>query len=104
MKAGIASPNGIAIQDVPEPTPGPADLLVKVKAIGLNRADLGAAKAATSDGGKPIGIEFAGEVIATGSAVEGFRHRRPHHVPRDRQSRANLRCAITDAPSKSRTA
>ena len=72
MKAGIASPNGIAIQDVPEPTPGPADLLIKVKAIGLNRADLGAAKAAASDGGKPIGIEFAGEVVATGSAVEGF--------------------------------
>ena len=72
MKAGIASPNGIAIQDVPEPTPGPADLLIKVKAIGLNRADLGAAKAAASGDGKPIGIEFAGEVVATGSAVEGF--------------------------------
>ena len=71
MKAGIASPNGVAVTDVPEPSPGPADLLVKVKATGLNRADLGAAKGAAADS-KPIGIEFAGEVIATGSAVEGF--------------------------------
>ncbi len=72
MKAGIASPNGITIMDVPEPAPGPADLLIKVKAIGLNRADLGAAKSGTGDGGKPIGIEFAGEVTAAGPAVEGF--------------------------------
>ena len=71
MKAGLASPNGITIQDVPQPAPGPADLLIAVKAIGLNRADLGAAKAASSDG-KPIGIEFAGEVVATGPEVEGF--------------------------------
>ena len=72
MKAGLASPNGITIHDVPQPAPGPADLLVAVKAIGLNRADLGAAKAGASDGGKPIGIEFAGEVVATGAEVQGF--------------------------------
>ena len=72
MKAGIASPSGVTIRDVPEPSPGPADLLIKVKAIGLNRADLGAAKAGGADGGKPIGIEFAGEVMAVGSAVDGF--------------------------------
>jgi NADPH2:quinone reductase len=73
MKAGIASPNGVTVTDVPEPSPGPADLLIKVKAIGLNRADLGAAKAAGPEGGKPIGIEFAGEVVATGSAVDDFK-------------------------------
>ncbi len=72
MKAGIASPNGVTVTDVAEPKPGPADLLVRVKAIGLNRADLGAAKGAGADG-KPIGIEFAGEVIATGSAVNNFK-------------------------------
>lgn len=72
MKAGVASPNGIVIQDIPEPRPGPSDLLVKIKAAALNRADLGAAKASTSAGGKPIGIEFSGEVIATGDAVGGF--------------------------------
>jgi len=69
MKAGIASPSGVVIADVPEPEPGPADLLIRVKAAALNRADLAAAKAPA--GGKPIGIEFAGEVIAIGSAVAG---------------------------------
>ena len=43
MKAGVASPNGVIIQDVPEPKPKPTDLLVKVKAIALMRAYLGSA-------------------------------------------------------------
>lgn len=74
MKAGIASPSGIVVQDVPEPKPGPADLLVRVKAAALNRADLGAAKAeAGGAAGKPIGLEFSGEVSAVGSMVSGFK-------------------------------
>jgi NADPH2:quinone reductase len=70
MKAGVASPNGVVIQDVPDPKPGPHDLLVRVRAAALNRADLGVARGEAS--GKPIGIEFAGEVAETGSAVTGF--------------------------------
>jgi NADPH:quinone reductase len=70
MKAGVASPNGVVIADVPEPKPGAADLLVRVKAAALNRADLGAAKG--DSGGKPVGIEFAGEVVSVGSDVRGF--------------------------------
>lgn len=70
MKAGVASPNGIVVQDVPEPKPGPHDLLVKVKAAALNRADLSAAKGEAN--GQPIGIEFAGEVVAAGSAATDF--------------------------------
>jgi NADPH2:quinone reductase len=73
MKAGIASPNGVTIRDVPEPTPGPADLLINVKATGLNRADLGAAKIQAGDDSKAIGIEFAGEVTAVGGAVDDFK-------------------------------
>lgn len=70
MKAGIASPDGVVVQDVPEPKPGPHDLLVRVKAAALNRADLAAAKGEAN--GQPIGIEFAGEVVAAGNAVTGF--------------------------------
>ena len=76
MKAGVASPNGVIIQDVPEPKPKPTDLLVKVKAIALNRADLGSAKGDTSHGaaaGKPIGGEFSGEVIEVGADVRDFK-------------------------------
>ena len=40
MKAGVASPNGVVIADVAEPKPKSTDLLIKIKAIALNRADL----------------------------------------------------------------
>src|SRR6185503_21243884 len=66
MKAGVASPDGVVIKDVDQPKPKSADLLIKVKAIALNRADLGSARGDTSHGaatGKPIGSEFSGEVI-----------------------------------------
>src|ERR1700744_1740347 len=76
MKAGIASPNGVVIADVEQPKPKSADLLIKIKAIALNRADLGSAKGDTSHGaatGKPIGSEFAGEVVEVGAEVKDFR-------------------------------
>ncbi len=76
MKAGVASPNGVVIQDVPQPKPKPTDILVKVKAIALNRADLGSARGDTSHGaaaGKPIGSEFSGEVIVVGGEVRDFK-------------------------------
>jgi NADPH:quinone reductase len=76
MKAGVASPNGVVIQDVAEPKPKPTDLLVKIKATALNRADLGSARGDTSHGattGRPIGGEFAGEVIEVGADVRDFK-------------------------------
>src|SRR5688500_13139360 len=76
MKAGVASPNGVVIQDVAEPKPKPTDLLVKIKATALNRADLGSARGDTSHGattGRPIGGEFAGEVIDVGADVRDFK-------------------------------
>src|SRR4051812_19970797 len=76
MKAGVASPNGVVIQDVPEPKPKATDILVKVKAIALNRADLGAAKGDTSHGasaGGPVGSEYSGDVIEVGSEVRDFK-------------------------------
>jgi NADPH2:quinone reductase len=72
MKAGVASPNGVEIRDVPQPRPKPTEVLVKVHAVGVNRADLGAAMGDASHGsaaGTPIGGEFAGEVLEVGSEV-----------------------------------
>ena len=76
MKAGVASPDGVVIKDVDQPKPESADLLIKVKAIALNRADLGSARGDTSHGaatGKPIGSEFSGEVIEAGADVKDFK-------------------------------
>lgn len=72
MKAGVASPEGVVVQDVPAPKPGPADILVKVKAISLNRADLAGARA-DAGAGKPIGSELAGEIIEIGRDVKEFK-------------------------------
>ncbi len=76
MKAGVASPNGVTIADVEQPKPKPTDILVKVKAIALNRADLGSARGDTSHGasaGRPVGSEFSGEVIEAGKDVRDFK-------------------------------
>jgi NADPH:quinone reductase len=72
MKAGVASPNGVVIRDVPQPKPKPTEVLVKVRGVGVNRADLGAALGDASHGsaaGTPIGGEFAGEVVDLGAEV-----------------------------------
>ena len=73
MKAAIVTENGVQVQDVPEPKPGPQQVLVRVRAAGLNRADLGVAAghAHGSQGGPGtiIGLEFAGEVAEVGSEV-----------------------------------
>jgi NADPH2:quinone reductase len=76
MKAGVASPDGVIIQDVPQPKPKPTDILVKIKAVALNRADLGSARGDTSHGaaaGRPVGSEFAGEVVEVGGEVRDFK-------------------------------
>ena len=70
MLAGVADPDGLKVAEVEIPSPGPEDLLVKVVAAGLNRADLFAATMGVS--GQPIGMEWAGEVVEVGSAVRGF--------------------------------
>ena len=76
MKAGVASPNGVLIQELAQPEPKPNQILVKVRAIGMNRSELGAALGDTSHGaaaGTPIGAEFAGEVAAVGPEVASFK-------------------------------
>jgi NADPH2:quinone reductase len=75
MKAAVGSPDGLQLRDVPEPQPKPNEVKVKVRAAGLNRADLATARGATSHGpaGSPIGIEWAGDVVAVGAEAKGFK-------------------------------
>jgi putative PIG3 family NAD(P)H quinone oxidoreductase len=69
-------PEVLHLADVPDPTPGPEDLLVRVRASALNRADT-----LQRRGNYPpppgeseiLGLELAGEVEAVGSAVRGFK-------------------------------
>ncbi|VTU19084.1 Beta-ketoacyl-acyl-carrier-protein synthase I [Variovorax sp. SRS16] len=63
MKAIISTAQGAQSADVPPPQPGSHEILVRVKAASLNRADL--AGLAAKDG-KVIGMEWAGEVVEAG--------------------------------------
>jgi NADPH:quinone reductase len=77
MKAYVYGASGAAIADVPKPTPKGTQVLVRVHACGLNRADLGMTKghAHGSAGGvgTVLGMEWAGEVAELGPDVQGVK-------------------------------
>jgi NADPH2:quinone reductase len=64
----------LRVESRPDPSPGPGEVLVRVRAAGLNRADLVqlAGFYAAPPGSAPDipGLEFAGEVVARGEGVE----------------------------------
>ena len=70
MKAYVYSANGAAIADVPKPSPTGTQIVVKVHACGLNRADVGMSKGhahgASGGAGTVLGMEWAGEVVELG--------------------------------------
>jgi NADPH2:quinone reductase len=73
MRAMVITEHGLQLQDVPTPVPGVDDVLVRVHAAGLNRAELamasGHAHGALGGVGSTIGLEWAGEVAAVGANV-----------------------------------
>ncbi len=77
MKAVVFSSGEVTWADRPDPEPGPRDILVRVEAAGLNRADLlQRAGHYPPPHGIPDdqpGLECAGVVEAAGKGVERFR-------------------------------
>ncbi|MGI9409436.1 MAG: quinone oxidoreductase family protein [Hyphomicrobiaceae bacterium] len=73
MKAIVVVEGGVAYQDVEEPKPGTDQVLVKVRAAALNRADLmvasGASHGAAGGAGTVVGMEWAGDVVEAGANV-----------------------------------
>jgi NADPH:quinone reductase-like Zn-dependent oxidoreductase len=73
MKAAVIADTGVAIRDVAKPTPAPNQVLVRVRAAGLNRADVimasGRMHGSAGGPGAVLGLEFAGEVEAVGAGV-----------------------------------
>jgi len=63
------------IENVPDPTPGPTEVIVKVGRCGICGSDLHATQDPVFgvQHGAVLGHEYAGEVVARGSQVEGLR-------------------------------
>ena len=59
MKAGVASENGLVVRDIPQPRPKPNEVLVKVRAASLNRADLTTARGLPHGGHGGVGARSA---------------------------------------------
>ncbi|BBY92909.1 threonine dehydrogenase [Mycobacterium gallinarum] len=74
MKATvITGPNETQVIDVPKPTVGPNDVLIKMRACGICGSDsLYISMGGFGKGHMPLGHEPAGEVVEIGSAVTGF--------------------------------
>jgi NADPH2:quinone reductase len=77
MKAYVYGAEGPTLTDVAKPAPQGAQVLVRVRACGLNRADLGMTKGhvhgARGGVGTVLGMEWAGEVTELGPDARGVK-------------------------------
>lgn len=76
MRAAIYPGQGkpIVIETLPDPQPGPDDVLIKVDRCGICGTDLSFTRGAMWDfGAGQFGHEYSGEIIEVGSNVTGFR-------------------------------
>ncbi|MBU2667538.1 zinc-dependent alcohol dehydrogenase family protein [Actinoplanes bogorensis] len=71
--AVVVTPGTIAIEEVPDPTPGPTDVVVKPAAVGICGTDLHIMDGEFAPSFPIVpGHEFAGEIVAVGSEVTGY--------------------------------
>lgn len=77
MRAATIVDGAIEVRDHPDPEPGTGEVLVRVRAAGVNNADLLQVKGLyPSPPGVPVdipGLELAGEVVATGPGAHRFK-------------------------------
>jgi NADPH:quinone reductase-like Zn-dependent oxidoreductase len=63
----------LELREVPVPEPGPRQMLVRVRAAGVNRGEFILGGLVKAGQAKPLGIEAAGEVVQAGPEVRRFR-------------------------------
>src|ERR671929_742023 len=76
MRAATISDGAVQVEDRPDPTPGAGEVLVRVRAAGINGADMmQRAGRYPAPPGAPAdipGLELAGEVVARGPGADRF--------------------------------
>ena len=76
MRAVTVVESGVQIVEVDTPSPKDEEVLVKVHACGLNRADLvvadGGAHGSAGGNGTIVGMEFSGEIVKCGENVKNL--------------------------------
>jgi NADPH:quinone reductase len=74
MKAAVVGEKGVEVRDLPKPEPKPNEVLIRVRASSLNRADLivasGHQHGSVGGVGARHGLECSGEVEAVGAEVQ----------------------------------
>src|SRR5919198_5233465 len=77
MKAVVLGERGVEVREIEKPAPKPNEVLIRVRASSLNRADLliasGHQHGAVGGVGARIGLECAGDVEDIGSEVKGIK-------------------------------
>src|SRR5262249_13015792 len=75
MKAAVVAEDALDIREVKQPQPKSTEVLVKVRAIGMKRAELPGSYGSghTRVIGTIPGIEWSGEVVECGTEVRGFK-------------------------------
>jgi len=63
----------LEVQDIDNPTPGPNEVLVRVRASGINYGEIIYMREHRSGNPMTAGVEFAGEVVGVGDQVTGWR-------------------------------
>jgi NADPH2:quinone reductase len=77
MKAAVLGETGVELRDLATPVPASNEVLIRVRASSLNRADLliaaGHQHGRVGGLGARLGLECAGEVAAVGSESQASR-------------------------------
>jgi NADPH2:quinone reductase len=77
VRAAVIAEKGVEVRNVALPRPKPSEVLVRVHACGLNRADLhmaaGRMHGPLGGAGTIAGMESAGEIVEIGAEVSGLK-------------------------------
>jgi threonine dehydrogenase-like Zn-dependent dehydrogenase len=71
----VTGPDQVEFVDIPEPTPGPADVVVRPRACGVCGSDAAYVQAGGVQprlGATILGHEASAEVVSVGSDIEGI--------------------------------